>query len=200
MKTMGKTFAGMGLFLLLAGCGAKSMVVLLPDPDGKVGQVVVANQGGEQVLNQANQSVQVTDRQTRPSAVSTLSAEEINATFSEVLAARPLPPARFMLYFLQDSTELTAESKAVLLQIFQDLQKRGASDIVITGHADKVGEDEYNYQLALERAQTTSHLLSAKGAAPAKLYVASHGEVDPLVNTADEVAEPRNRRVEVVIK
>ncbi|MFA5322248.1 MAG: OmpA family protein [Smithella sp.] len=200
MKTIINTLAGLSLILVLAGCGAKSMVVLIPDPDGNVGQLVVANEGGQQVLNKTNQSVQVTDRKTAPGKVTTLSDEEIRATFSDALAAQPLPPARFILYFLQDSDELTDESKAVLPQIFQTIQKRGSTDIVISGHTDTVGTNEYNYQLSLDRAQITSEILVANGAVPANITVTSHGEGNPLVKTADEVAEPRNRRVEIVIK
>jgi outer membrane protein OmpA-like peptidoglycan-associated protein len=200
MKTKIKILASLCLVLFLAGCYARSMVVLIPDPDGKVGQLVVANEGGQQVLNKKNQSVQVTDRKTAPSKLSTLSSEEIHSTFSDALASQPLPPATFILYFLKDSNILTDESKAVLPQIFKTIQNRGSTDIVISGHTDTVGTNEYNYKLALDRAQATSEILVANGAVPANITVTSHGEGNPLVKTADEVTEPRNRRVEVVIK
>ena len=116
------------------------------------------------------------------------------------MAAQPLPPATFILYFLQDSNELTDESTAVLPQIIQTIQKRGSTDIVISGHTDTVGKKEYNYKLALERAKVLYDILVANGAVPANITVTSHGEGNPLIKTADEVAEPRNRRVEVVIK
>ena len=200
MKTMINILASFCLVLFLAGCGARSMVVLIPDPDGKVGQLVVTNEGGRQVLNKTNQSVQVKNRRTAPGKVTTLSAEKIRSTFSDALAAQPLPPATFILYFLPDSNELTDESKVVLPQIFQTIQKRGSTDIVISGHTDTVGAKEYNYKLALDRAQVTSKILVANGAVPANITVTSHGEGIPLIKTADEVAESRNRRVEVVIK
>lgn len=200
MKTMINTLASLGLVLFIVGCCARSMVVLIPDPDGNVGQLVVANEGGQQVLNEKNQSVQMTDRNTAPSKVKTLSAEEIRSTFSDALAIQPLPPVTFILYFLPDSNELTDESKAVLPQIFQTIQKRGSTDIVISGHTDTVGAKEYNYKLGLDRAQVTSEILVANGAVPANITVTSHGKGNPLIKTADEVAEPRNRRVEVVIK
>jgi outer membrane protein OmpA-like peptidoglycan-associated protein len=171
------------------------MVVLITDPDGHV-----KNEGGQQILNQTNQSVRMTDRKTAPGKVITLSSEEIQAIFSDALIAQPLPPATFILYFLQDSNELTDESKAALPKIFQTIQKRGSTDIVISGHTDTVGAREYNYKLALERAQVTSGILAANGAVSANITITSHGEGNPLIKTADDVAEPRNRRVEVVIK
>jgi outer membrane protein OmpA-like peptidoglycan-associated protein len=43
-------------------------------------------------------------------------------------------------------------------------------------------------------------VLLQEGIAPALLEVTSHGEANPLVPTADEVPEPRNRRVEVMVR
>lgn len=58
------------LALLLGGCAPKSYVVLIPSPDGSVGEVVVIGQKGEQVLTKAGQAgaldgsaLQVEDKQ-----------------------------------------------------------------------------------------------------------------------------------------
>ena len=110
------------------------------------------------------------NRKMAPGKVTTLSSEEIRSIFSDALAAQPLPPVKFILYFLQDSNELTDESKAVLPQIFQTIQKRGSTDIVISGHTDTVGAKEYNYKLGLERAQVTSKILIDNGAVPANMH------------------------------
>jgi len=200
MKKIIKKLTCLSLVLVLAGCGARSMVVLIPDPDGNVGQLVVSNEGGQQVLNEKNQSVQMTDRKTAPGKVTKLSAEEIRSTFSNALAAQPLPPARFILYFLYDSNELTDESKAFLPQIIQTIQKRGSTDIVISGHTDTVATKEYNYKLGLDRAKVLYKILVASGAVPTNITVTSYGKGNPLIKTADGVKEPRNRRVEITIR
>jgi outer membrane protein OmpA-like peptidoglycan-associated protein len=176
------------------------MVVLIPDPDGRVGQLVVANEGGQQVLTEANQVVQVPDRKTPPSEVKTLSADEIRSTFSDVLEAQPLPPAKFILYFHQDSNNLTSESTAALPQIMRTIQERGSTDIVISGHTDTVGAKEYNYNLALGRAHAVRDILIKSGASFSHITVTSHGEGNLLIKTPDNVAEPKNRRVEVVVR
>jgi outer membrane protein OmpA-like peptidoglycan-associated protein len=103
--------------------------------------------------------VQITDQETTPSEITILSDDEIRTTFSEALAAQPLLPVKFILYFLQDSNELTDESKAILPQIIQTIQKRGATEIVISGHTDTFGEKEYNYVLALYRAKVLRDIL-----------------------------------------
>lgn len=194
------TILSLGLFGMLSGCAAKSMVVLLPDADGYVGQVTVSNEGGQQTLKEANDSVKVMDRKAPPGEVKKLTKDEIRETFSDALAAQPMPPETFILYFLQGSNELTPDSKKLLPQIIQTIQKRGSTDIVISGHTDKVGAKEYNYKLSLDRAKVLYNILVDSGAVPANITVTSHGEGNPLIKTADEVAEPRNRRVEVVIK
>ena len=190
----------LGLITALGGCGTGSMVVLLPDLDGNVGQVVVETEGGQRLLTESHQSVHTTGRKSPPSEVTTLNANEIRSTFSEVLAAQPPPPAKFILYFVQDSNELTTESKAFLLQIIQTIQERDSADIVISGHTDTVGAMGYNYKLSLDRAKAIYDTLVANGAVPANITATSHGEGNPLIKTADNVAEPRNRRVEVVIR
>ena len=103
MKQLIRTVFCLGLVLVLAGCAARSTVVLIPDPDGHVGQLVVANEGGQQILNEKNQSVRVADVKTAPGQVKTMSTDEIQATFADVLAAQPLPPVTFILYFMPDS-------------------------------------------------------------------------------------------------
>jgi outer membrane protein OmpA-like peptidoglycan-associated protein len=196
------TYIIIGLFFILfqAGCGTRSMVVLIPDPDGHVGQLVVENEVGMQVLTKPNQSVQVTDRMAPPGEVKILTEEEIRTAFSNALSAQPLPPAKFILYFLQDSNKLTNESRALLPQIIQTIQDRGSRDIVISGHTDTVGSNDYNYRLSLERAKVLYGILLENGADSSSITVTSHGEGYPLIKTDDDVAEPRNRRVEVVIK
>lgn len=200
MKKIITILISVGFVLIVVGCGTRSMIVLIPDPDGHVGQLVVANEGGQQVLNEANQSVQVTGQKTFPNEVTKLSADEIHSAFSDALAAQPLLPAKFILYFLQDSNELTDESKTALSQIIQTIQERNSTDIVISGHTDTFGEKDYNYELALYRAKVLFGILVANGVVPANITVVSHGEGSPLIKTDDDVTEPRNRRVEVLIK
>jgi outer membrane protein OmpA-like peptidoglycan-associated protein len=200
MKKTIPILIGCILFLALMGCATRSTVVLLPDSDGNVGELVVATEGGQQVLNEANQSVQTTGRKGPPGDVKKLSDEEIRSIFSKALAAQPTLPVKFILYFLPDSNELTRESRTVIPQILLTIQKRGSTDIVIVGHTDTVGAKEYNYKLSLDRAKKMRNIMVANGAVSADITITSHGEGNPLVKTADNVAEPRNRRVEVVVK
>jgi peptidoglycan-associated lipoprotein len=181
---------------LLAGCGSKSYVVLLENPDGSTGSVVVKGSKGEQVIDRAGQGAAL-DGASKPAAVS---EADIQRDFASAMAARPKMPERFLLYFVTGGTQLTAESRALLPQIVASAAQRPAVDVSIIGHTDMVGRAEQNEELALQRAQAIAELIKAQGLKVHALSVESHGERNPLVKTADETPEPRNRRVEISLR
>lgn len=179
--------------LLLSGCASKSYVVLIPSPDGSVGEVVIKGQKGEQVLNKAGQAgsldgapLQVGDKQVR-------------SDFGEAIAAMPAIPVRFMLYF-STGTMLTPESQALLPKILAEARSRPAVDISVIGHTDTLYTDDYNNQLALKRATKVSELLKEKGLKANSMIIESHGKRNLLIQTPDNTFEPRNRRVEVSVR
>lgn len=178
---------------VLAGCG--QTIVLMPDLDGHVGQVVVSSKTGETVtLDQANQAVKGKDQ------VSVLSDKEIESTFGEALAAQPIPTARFILYFLSGSDSLTGESVKLFPGIMQAYMIRHSTDVSVIGHTDAVGDEAYNYRLSVKRAEKVKRMLIDNGMDSESIETVSHGEENPLVPTPDGVAEPKNRRVEVLIR
>lgn len=200
MKRWFFTLAMVGLLFGMAGCRSRSTIVLVPDQNGRVGEVVVGNDAGQRTLREANQSVRVDGRRETPGKVFTTSTAELERTFGAVLAVQPLPPATYTLYFLEDSNELTTESLTLLPQIQQTIHERGSTDIIVSGHTDTVGGREYNFRLSLERAKAVTEMLTKSGVPSKSITVTSHGKGNPLVKTPDGVAEPRNRRVEVVIR
>jgi outer membrane protein OmpA-like peptidoglycan-associated protein len=173
--------------------------LLIPDPEGKVGQITVTNRTGTQVLDQPRQGSTVQSANDAPSPPSTLDETEIKRIFGEALAAQPAAPARFILYFKDDSEELTPESEVSLLEGFRTIRARGALDISVIGHTDTIGTREYNYQLSLRRARKVADLVAKQGVDRNILDIESHGEDNLLVKTGDQVREPRNRRVEITV-
>ena len=198
--------SSVGLFFLLlaiiliSGCNRKTMVVLVPDLDGKTGAVVVSNDAGTVDLDTANQATTISGRQSAPKAPEPMTKEEIEAIFSRALAAQPKPPVHFILYFISDSNELQPESLESLPAILQTIQERDSVDISVIGHTDTVGSDEHNYKLARGRAEAVANYLVGRGVDQGHIRVSSHGERNPLIPTGDNVSEPRNRRVEVVVR
>ena len=184
-------------FLLLLSCAApRTRVVLLPDPDGHVGVVEVRNAQGGRTLDQTHQGVQVPAGKT-PGAPEILPDTAIQATFGAAMAAQPQAPAHFILQFESGSTALVPASRPLLARIVSTIQERRSLDVSVIGHTDTAGSDEFNNQLARQRAEGVAKLLVEAGVDPRLLEVTSHGKAIPLVPTGDNVPEPRNRRVEV---
>jgi len=173
--------------------------LLVPDPEGKVGQITITNRTGTQVVDQHHHATTVQSTDDAPSPPSALDETEIKRIFGEALAAQPAAPARFIVYFKDDSDELTPESEMLLTEVFRTVRDRGALDISVIGHTDTIGTREYNYQLSLRRAKKVADLLAKQGVDRKILDIESHGEDNPLVKTADQVPEPRNRRVEITV-
>ena len=196
----GRIFAAICVILLLGACAKKNLVVLLPDPDGKTGKIEVINQGGSQTLNEPNKAVAVKSSQTAPEPPVQLREDQVKKLFGEALNALPPVVVHYILYYKKDSTDLTEESERILDDILGSIPKINPAEISIVGHTDRMGTRESNFRLGLDRASQMKHLLVSKGINESIIDVSSHGENNPLVRTADEVEEPKNRRVEIVIR
>ncbi len=70
--------------------------------------------------------------------------------------------------------------------------------VMIEGHCDERGTNEYNIALGDRRAQTAYDYLTAKGISPSRLKTVSYGEEKPLEKGSSEAAWYRNRRAEFV--
>jgi OOP family OmpA-OmpF porin len=63
-----------------------------------------------------------------------------------------------------------------------------------------LASDEFNATLSLRRATAVRDWLAKNGVPVASIVVVGRGERDPVVATADGVAEPNNRRVELTVR
>ncbi len=188
------------VLLFLTGCaGQKSLVVLLPEAGKPTGEVTVETPGGSQVLSHPWQAVEISGGNVQPAAP-VMDEKAIKEVFAEVVATMPTPPVRYTLYFRQNTALLTKDSQLLLPEIIRAINKRHPAQLSVIGHTDTMGTEEYNYQLGLLRANTVANQLKSLGAAPAIIEASSHGKTDLIVKTGDQVAEQRNRRVEVTIR
>jgi outer membrane protein OmpA-like peptidoglycan-associated protein len=185
--------------LALTGCATRDdLYVLLPGKGNNPGALTVTSGDEQRTLDQPYAAARVT----RPGSVSgeTSSESEVKVTFGPALAAQPGRPVSFYLYFLADTDEFAPESKQVVTQIFAEIARRPAPEIVIIGHTDRVGPVPYNDALSLRRAERVREELLKLGIPRVRISVAGRGEREPEVPTADEVTEPRNRRVEINVR
>jgi outer membrane protein OmpA-like peptidoglycan-associated protein len=105
-----------------------------------------------------------------------------------------------MLYFVEATDQFTAESQALVEQVFRAIATRPAPELTVAGHTDTIGTDEFNDALSLRRAERVRTLLIARGIPPDSITAVGRGERELLVPTPDGVAEPRNRRVEITLR
>lgn len=182
----------------LAGCAKNELIVLLPDENGEVGALDVSNKGGTVALTKALAAARAGEDSVEATKVS---QDEVQKTFAAALAAEPPAPVSYVLYFRSGTTTLMAGSEAQLRAMLADARGRAAVDIQVTGHTDTVGSLERNDRLALKRAEAVvDWLIRDSGVDPQMIRAVGRGEREPLVPTGDNVAEARNRRVEIFVR
>jgi outer membrane protein OmpA-like peptidoglycan-associated protein len=191
---------------LLGACAAapntRELVVLVPDQGGTTGAVVVTKPsfwGGSSVLLDKPYTTALLEKgeDAKPPA---LGRDEVTKLFTYAIAAQPERPISFQLYFLEDSDEYTAESKDAFEKVFVEVARRKVAEVAVIGHTDRVGPLEYNDTLSLKRAERVRRDFVDRGIPTGSINVAGRGEREPVVATADEVSEPRNRRVEINVR
>lgn len=186
------------VIVMLSACATPDVAVLLPGADGKTGAVAVKQKGAEALLDSPYASAQ-----SRPSGhprTGHSDAAEVQRSFGAALASMPPAPVSFTVYFLSGSDEFTDESKVEVEKLLAEMARRPAPEITVIGHTDRVGTQRMNDDLSLQRAERVRELLAKSGIDAGKITVSARGEREPLIPTADEVAEPRNRRVEVNVR
>lgn len=173
-------------------------VVLLPGPDGKAGAVVVTTSTGSMLLDQPYAAAAVSDNGGIKAVQE--NAASVHVRYEAAMAAQPARPVSFFVFFVRGKDEFTEESKLLVTKLKAEIAQRPAPEIAVIGHTDRVGSDASNDALSLKRAEAMRKALVSAGIAASSISIAGRGEREPLVPTADEVAEPKNCRVEVNVR
>jgi OOP family OmpA-OmpF porin len=191
--------AACAMLVFLAGCSTPDRIILLPDPQGKVGAVTVHSATGEQTIDKAYAGVDVTKGGTIEKTMD--SQASVQTRYGELLAARPPRPMTFTIFFLFDSaTELAPESTATVQKLKAVLATWPAPQLVVVGHTDLAGSQEFNDRLSMQRAQTVAAFLIKAGIPARQIETAARGKREPLVPTADGVPHRMNRRAVITIQ
>ncbi|MEZ4366468.1 MAG: OmpA family protein [Kofleriaceae bacterium] len=98
--------------------------------------------------------------------------------------------------FAYDSVDLTAAARDTLSQIATAMAAKPSATLVIEGHTDEQGTDEYNLALGERRAQTIQDYLVRLGVDRSRLQTLTYGEARPAVSGTGEMAWAQNRRGE----
>jgi outer membrane protein OmpA-like peptidoglycan-associated protein len=198
--------AVVAIALSATGCARRPVVppastdlfVVLPGHDGAAGAITVARGADRQVLEGAYAALRVAgDGRLEPGR---LSEREVRDVFGSALDALPPPATSFILYFVFGTDQLTSESSQALADVMAEVRRRPDPEVVIVGHTDRVGTVAQNDALSLQRAERVRTTMLGLGLEADRVQAVGRGEREPLLPTDDEVAEPRNRRVEITVR
>jgi outer membrane protein OmpA-like peptidoglycan-associated protein len=99
-----------------------------------------------------------------------------------------------------DKATLTPESEKILWRAYNAMVANGGVEVVITGHTDNVGTEQYNQVLSLERAQTVRNWLVAKGIVSNRMRTVGRGENETVASNETDAGRAENRRIEFFVE
>jgi peptidoglycan-associated lipoprotein len=113
-----------------------------------------------------------------------------NKTLDQLNAEKPLADAFFAL----DSTDLSNEARALLQKDVDWMKKWTTTKVMVEGHADSRGTNEYNLALGERRADAVRDYLVSLGVPTERITIVSKGEEQPFCSEETEACWQQNRR------
>ncbi|MDD5365292.1 MAG: OmpA family protein [Gallionellaceae bacterium] len=180
-----------------AGLPVRTYVVLLENPDGMTGKIMVTNERGTTTIDQSGEAMSMD-----PGATGTFQVdqEQLRTDFGPALDAFPPLPSHVTLFFELGSTRLTPDSQAGLDKLLAELRKRPMPEISVQGHTDTVGKEAFNNRLSKKRADYVADRIRRLADTVELLQVEAYGQHRLLVATPRNTPEQRNRRAEIFIR
>ena len=125
------------------------------------------------------------------------SEEEVfkNKTLEQLNAEKPLGD----VFFALDSTELTEEARGVLQKDVTWMKKWTSTKVMVEGHADSRGTNEYNLALGERRADAVRNYLVSLGIPTDRMTIVSKGEEQPFCSEDTETCWQQNRRGHFIV-
>ncbi|SHF13740.1 Outer membrane protein OmpA [Arenibacter palladensis] len=115
--------------------------------------------------------------------------EGINVTFNEDAG----------VYFDTNKSDVKGTSAATLDRLVGILKEYPDTNILVEGHTDSAGPDDYNLNLSKQRAQSVTNYLITNGISGSRLTTTWYGETQPKADNSTAAGKAKNRRVELVI-
>ncbi|MDI6742875.1 MAG: peptidoglycan-associated lipoprotein Pal [Smithella sp.] len=142
-----------------------------------------------------NQVIGTSDNQETAHVIKTIPDSKSNQSSSDFSGV----PFFQDIYFDYDQHILASESRAILLNLADYLKKNQNVRLLIEGHCDERGTDEYNLALGQRRANSVAHYLQNLGISSKRISTVSYGEERPLIPESTEEAWSKNRRAHFVL-
>ena len=139
----------------------------------------------------------------RKKKVAVMQMDEQSGKYAETIyeTGHELGNANLKVEFDFNSANIRKESHALLKELASALKDKALAkkQITIAGHTDTTGDDAYNMQLSVKRAQAVKNYLVAQHKVPsAKLKVLGFGETMPVIDNKSKNNRQLNRRVEIL--
>ena len=103
------------------------------------------------------------------------------------------------LLFAVNSFALSDAARTNVNQLSGILNKYEDTNILIEGHTDNTGSEEYNKKLSIDRAESVATQLKSDNVKSSRITAVGYGEAQPVADNASEEGRTNNRRVEVAI-
>ena len=194
---MRRSVIALACTIMLVGCPRQALFVVLPSEGGGAGAITVDDGKTVTILDQPYGAAESRAGSSEPVEES---RGNIGVIFRRAIAVQPMLPRHFRLYFILGSDQLTPESAIAYRAVFDDIRQRPVYEVEVIGYTDTLGDRPFNQALSLSRAKAIRGALVRDGVDSGAISIAGRGKLDLLVPTADHVAEPRNRRVEITVR
>jgi len=99
-----------------------------------------------------------------------------------------------------DSTQLKPSASDEIFRVSKVLNEYPQTTLLIAGHTDSTGSEQYNQQLSERRAEAVKNALAGNGVNPARIRTIGYGESKPIASNDSEAGRQMNRRVEITIE
>jgi len=103
----------------------------------------------------------------------------------------------FVLFFKQNSNDLSQKAVEKLDQVFEILIRNPSAEIILNGYSDSIGPASYNEMISEIRANAAKSYLIGKGIAPARMLAFGHGSQKFIASNKSAAGRQMNRRVEI---
>jgi outer membrane protein OmpA-like peptidoglycan-associated protein len=103
------------------------------------------------------------------------------------------------ILFDVSSSAVQHKGRENLINLSEILNKYEDTDILIEGHTDATGSEEYNLTLSRNRAQSVATILEEAGVLAPRFTIMGYGEVQPIADNDTAEGRQENRRVELAI-
>jgi OOP family OmpA-OmpF porin len=98
-----------------------------------------------------------------------------------------------------DSATLKPDMKAALDDVAARVEaSKGRENLLIVGHTDSIGSEDYNMGLGERRARATADYLISQGVSASSISTKSMGESQPVADNSTKAGRAKNRRVEIL--